>query len=98
MKPDMILFGESLPEGVFDQAMNFLQNSDVLIMVGSSLTVSPANQLPMLAKSFGAKLIFCTMEATPFDNIADVCLRGGAEVLLPKVADGVLGKEGRNSL
>ena len=88
----MILFGESLPEGLFEKSMAFLQSSDVVLMVGSSLTVSPANQLPLIAKSHGAKLIFCTLEVTPFDQLADVCLRGGSEVVLPLLADGVLGK------
>lgn len=78
IKPKVILFGESLPSGVMDGAMNACANSDCLIMVGSSLLISPANFIPRIAKQYGAKLIFVNRENTALDELADVFLKGNA--------------------
>jgi NAD-dependent deacetylase len=82
IKPKVVLFGEALPSGILDAAMNASQNCDCFLMIGSSLLVSPANFLPPIAKQSGAKLIFINREHTPLDGIADVFLKGsGGEIL-----------------
>ena len=78
IKPKVILFGESLPHGVLEGAMNECTNADCLIVVGSSLLVSPANFMPSIAKQYGAKLIFINRENTIMDDLADVFLKGSA--------------------
>ncbi|MFX1327204.1 MAG: NAD-dependent deacetylase [Promethearchaeota archaeon] len=78
IKPKVILFGESLPHGVLEGAMNECTNADCLIVVGSSLLISPANFMPSIAKQYGAQLIFINRENTIMDDIADVFLKGSA--------------------
>ena len=50
IKPKVVLFGESLPPGVLDGAMNACYRADCLLMVGSSLMVSPVNMIPAIDK------------------------------------------------
>jgi len=85
VKTDVILFGESLPTGVIQDAIVAAKGCDLLIMVGSSLLVSPANLLPAMAKANGAKIIFINKDPTPMDHLADVVLFGKAGEILPTV-------------
>ncbi|MFX1599969.1 MAG: NAD-dependent deacetylase [Promethearchaeota archaeon] len=78
IKPKVVLFGESLPYGVLDGAMAECTNADCLIVVGSSLLISPANFIPSIAKQYGAQLIFINRENTIMDELADVFLKGNA--------------------
>jgi len=78
IKPKVILFGESLPMGVLNAALNAVRKADCLIMVGSSLQVTPANSVPLIAKESGSKIIFVNKEPTIMDNLADVILEGKA--------------------
>ncbi|MFX1338766.1 MAG: NAD-dependent deacetylase [Promethearchaeota archaeon] len=78
IKPKVILFGESLPMGVMEGAMNACRECDCFLMVGSSLVVSPANFMPTIAKQYGASIIFINRESTVMDNLADIFLRGSA--------------------
>jgi len=78
IKPKVILFGESLPMGVMEGAMNACRECDCFLMVGSSLVVSPANFMPSIAKQYGASVIFINKESTVMDNLADIFIFGGA--------------------
>ncbi|MBD3193707.1 MAG: NAD-dependent protein deacylase [Candidatus Lokiarchaeota archaeon] len=78
IKPKVILFGESLPPGILESAINAIMLSDCFLMIGSSLLISPANLLPQLAKENGAKTIFINRENTMRDDLADIFLRGYA--------------------
>ena len=78
IKPKVVLFGESLPMGVMEGAMNACRDCDCFLMVGSSLVVSPANFMPSIAKQYGARILFINKESTVMDNLADIFLRGSA--------------------
>ncbi|MFX1303970.1 MAG: NAD-dependent deacetylase [Promethearchaeota archaeon] len=78
IKPKVVLFGESLPYGVLEGAMDECRDADCLIVVGSSLLISPANFMPSIAKQYGAQLIFINRENTIMDDLADVFLKGSA--------------------
>lgn len=71
LRPGVVLFGEGLPETVLDESHDAAMAARVFIVLGSSLQVSPANQLPALAKRSGALLAICNRDATPLDGIAD---------------------------
>jgi NAD-dependent deacetylase len=82
IKPKVVLFGEPLRQSVIERAMNACRSCDCFLMIGSSLTVSPANFLPSIAKESGAKVIFVNRERTVMDDIADIFLRGsGGEIM-----------------
>jgi len=71
LRPSIVLFGEMLPEQPFLTAEEAAIKSDVFLVLGSSLSVSPANQFPLLAKQTGAKLIIVNKEPTEMDGLAD---------------------------
>lgn len=75
VRPGIVLFGEQLPQDTFQQAEMLTQKADLFIVLGSSLTVSPANMFPLIAKENGAKLIIINRETTDFDMYADVTIR-----------------------
>ncbi|MHA6259710.1 NAD-dependent protein deacylase [Sporosarcina sp. CAU 1771] len=84
LRPSVVLFGEGLPEDAFNQAVVESQKADLFIVLGSSLTVTPANQFPLLAKDNGAQLVIVNLEPTEFDKYADLVInnRKIGEVLL----------------
>src|SRR5690625_1648984 len=71
LRPSVVLFGESLPEEAFHFALEGAQKSDLFIVLGSSLTVTPANQFPLIAKENGARLVIINQEHTELDAYAD---------------------------
>lgn len=75
IKPRVVLFGELLPPAFADAELH-IKNADVLIVLGSSLTVHPVSGLIDKANARGVKVIIVNREATPFDAIADVVFRG----------------------
>ena len=76
LKPDVVLFGEFLPEAALQRAMALAAGADVLLCVGSSLEVHPVAGLPDLALQTGGELAIITQGATPFDRLAAVRLGG----------------------
>ncbi|TWT07919.1 NAD-dependent protein deacylase [Planococcus sp. CPCC 101016] len=74
LRPSIVLFGEMLPEQPFEMAFDEASRADLFIVLGSSLSVSPANQFPLIAKEHGAKLVIVNQEATPLDGYADVVI------------------------
>jgi len=76
IRPSVVLFGESLPADAFDQAELEAQKANLFIVMGSSLTVSPANLFPMIAKQHGAKLVIINMDETDLDHEADLVING----------------------
>jgi NAD-dependent deacetylase len=74
LRPSVVLFGEGLPEDTFMKAVEESEKADLFIVLGSSLTVTPANQFPLLAKENGAKLVIVNLEPTLFDVYADLVI------------------------
>ncbi|HUV15126.1 MAG TPA: NAD-dependent deacylase [Pelolinea sp.] len=75
IKPDVVLFGEALPREVWNEAYHECLLTDLIIVVGSSLEVTPANTLPDMAKRNGAKLIINNLGPTHLDSRADLLLK-----------------------
>lgn len=86
LKPDVVLFGESLPEAIMAEARRFADESDVFLVVGSSLTVEPAASLPKTATREGM-LAVCNLDPTPHDDLAGVVLHEDVTAVLPELAD-----------
>ena len=74
LKPDVVLFGELLPEQAMAEAQLLAVEADLMICVGSSLTVHPVAGLPGLTLAAGGRLALVTTGATPFDAQAEVKL------------------------
>lgn len=86
LKPTVVLFGEPLPQPEITRAFELAQLADVMLVVGSSLVVYPAAEIPLAAVRAGAKLIVVNAEPTPFDGIAEVVIHGRAAEVLPGLA------------
>ncbi len=87
LKPNVILFGEQLPVHALNAAKSHTRRSDLMIVAGSSLQVSPAGDFPALAKSTGSRLIVINQEATPADDFADVVIHEDVVHVLPLLAE-----------
>jgi NAD-dependent deacetylase len=87
LKPDVVLFGEQLPEAQLQDAREHARKADVLLAAGSSLTVQPAASLPRTARRAGATLVVVNLESTPVSSVADVDIRGDVTDVLPRLAD-----------
>jgi NAD-dependent deacetylase len=76
VKPDVVLFGELLPEEAMHEAQSLAENCDLMLCVGSSLEVYPVAGLPQIALAAGAKLAIVTQGPTPYDSDAEIKLDG----------------------
>lgn len=87
VRPDVVWFGEMLPEETIDTAFIRSRQADIFFCVGTSALVHPAASLPVTAKSSGASLIEINPEPTPISAIADICLHDKAGRVLPQIVD-----------
>ena len=71
IKPNIVFFEENLPYKVLEDAYSEVEKCDLLLIVGTSLQVYPAAELPLAAKRNGAKLISVNRESTPLDKWID---------------------------
>jgi len=83
IRPNVVLFGEMLPDASLRLAESLIDGVELFIVLGSSLQVSPGNQLPRKAKAQGAKLVIVNYDPTPLDSYADLVIhRSIGETLL----------------
>lgn len=87
LRPDVVWFGEALPQDVWKSAMTQASACDIMIVVGTSLEVSPANLLPVYAKQNGAMIIEVNVEKTHMSSSMDLSLRTSAAKALPGLVD-----------
>lgn len=85
LRPDVVWFGEPLPQDVWQKAIIHASSCDVMIITGTSLVVSPANTLPLYAKQNGAMLIEVNPDKTIMSNDMDYSLRTTSAKGLPQL-------------
>ncbi len=85
LRPDIVWFGEPLPQDVWNEAMTRASSCDVMIVAGTSLVVSPANLLPAYARQNGALLIEVNPEETSMSSSMDLAIRSTSAKTLPKL-------------
>lgn len=86
MKPDVVLFGEPIPQNALFMADTLAKSCEVLLVVGTSAQVFPAASLPYTAKQWGAFIIECNIQETDFtQTITDAFLQAPAGESLPKL-------------
>lgn len=90
LKPDVVMFGEMIPQRAMLQAEAYARSADVVLTVGTSAQVYPAAELPLTAKRNGAVLIELNVNETDFTPFTDVFLEGPAGETLPELARGIL--------
>jgi NAD-dependent deacetylase len=90
LKPDVVLFGEPIPEPALARSYDLACRCGVMLVAGTSATVMPAAAMPLLARRCGATLIEVNLEQTELTPSVDIALRGSAGTVLPALADAVL--------
>jgi NAD-dependent deacetylase len=88
LKSDTISFGQSLIPEVIDRALRVSEECDLLLAVGSTLSVYPAANCVPIARASGATVIIVNGEATAMDHHADHALRGRIAEILPALLAG----------
>jgi len=90
LKPMATFFEEKPPEDAIERAAEEAKKCDLMLILGSSLVVEPAAQIPRIAKRNGAKLVIINMEPTWFDNACDIVIHERVGLVLPKVVKYVI--------
>lgn len=76
LKPEVVLFGELLPEAALADAHSLAAGADLMLCVGSSLEVYPVAALPGLTQSGGGRLAIINQGPTPYDDAAEIRMGG----------------------
>ncbi|MDA3918637.1 MAG: NAD-dependent deacylase [Deltaproteobacteria bacterium] len=88
LKPDVIFFGEAIPEPACTHSFNEAKKADCFILIGTTGTVAPANTIPSIAKSNEAKII----EINPYkseytSSVTDIFLEEKASIAMEKLME-----------
>jgi len=92
LKPDVVLFGEQIPERALTSSYELASMCKVMLVAGTSATVMPAAAMPLLARRQGATLVEVNIERTELTPQVDFTLRGRWAEVLPALAEAVLSK------
>jgi len=87
MKSATILFGQRIPTDILTRAKELAETCDLFMVIGSSLRVSPAANLPRLAVKNDIPLIIVNLVATPMDSYADLVIQEKAGLVLPRLVE-----------
>jgi NAD-dependent deacetylase len=90
LKPDVILFGEQLPQAAWGKAQREARQCDLMLVAGSSLEVLPVAGLPMQALDRGAHLIIINNTRTYLNVRADVTILEDVAMIIPAITERVL--------
>ena len=82
LKSGVVMFGEQLPAPEINAAYEAAERADAILVVGSSLQVAPVSELPAVVRRRGGRIAILTEGDTPYDDVANVRLRGRAGVQL----------------
>jgi NAD-dependent deacetylase len=85
LKTATISFGQALDAEVIDAAAQAAADCDVLLAVGTSLSVHPAAGLVEVAAAHGARVVIVNAEPTPYDGLADLVIREPISTALPRL-------------
>ncbi len=86
LRPNVVLFDELLPQEPWEAAVQAARASRLMLIVGSSLQVTPAAYLPLETLEGGGRLIIVNREPTPYDDRAAITIRASAGGVLAEMA------------
>lgn len=86
-RPDVVWFGELLPEETLTRAFEAAAGADICLVVGTSAVVHPAASIPLATLRSGGRIVEVNPERTPLSDHADWCLPGPAASILPELLD-----------
>jgi len=83
----VVNFGQSLPRNALAASYQHSERCDLFVVVGSSLVVTPAADMPKVALEAGARLVIINQGETPFDRLANLRFREEIGEVLPPAVD-----------
>ena len=89
LRPDVVWFGEALPDDAIDRARELSASCDVMLVVGTSGVVFPAAAMPLIAKEAGATVIDVNPERDALAQRCDLFLKGPGGKVLPRLVAAV---------
>ena len=89
VRPDVVWFGEMLPQDQFSSGEKAAEWSDICFVVGTSAVVYPAAYIPISAKQAGSYIVEINLEPTELTRFADYSLYGKSGEILPLILDEV---------
>lgn len=92
MKPAVVMFGESLDSEALRVSFEAAERADLVLALGSSLTVTPAAHIPLAAAQHGAPYVIVNQGGTPHDGIATLKLDADVAEVLPRAVRAALGE------
>ncbi len=90
LRPDVVWFGEALPQDALQRAQEAAAQCDLFLSIGTSTMVYPAAELPFIAGRNGATVVEINPDETPLSKLADFVVREKAGVALPEIAKAML--------
>ncbi len=87
IRPDVVWFGEALPQSVLMDSFNAAKDADVFFSIGTSAVVQPAASLPLEAKNAGAYVVEINTEPTVISDLMDESILGKSGEILPQLVD-----------
>jgi NAD-dependent deacetylase len=97
IRPDVVWFGEMLPEEEWRASVRAAESANIFLSVGTSAVVYPAASIPLLAKQSGAYLVEINPEPTPLTPRADEFLQGPSGTILPGIVDALVRMRGTST-
>lgn len=85
LRPDIVWFGEMIPQDAWEDSIRFISRADAVLVVGTSAVVYPAAAIPELARSAHAKVIEINIEPAMISDSVDLSLVGKAGEILPRI-------------
>jgi len=85
LRTETVMFEQSMPNGAVEEARTTIQNSDLLVVIGSTLIVRPANELPAEALRRGIPVIMVNFDDTCYDSNAISLVRQPAGIFFDEV-------------
>lgn len=85
IRPDLVFFGEQIPSEAYKEAFALTDQSDLVIVAGTSGGVVPASLIPPRIQDAGGKIIEINMAPSAYTSISDIFLEGPAEQVLPAI-------------
>ena len=89
LRPDVVWFGEMLPEGAYARAAEAARRAEVFLSIGTSAVVYPAAGLPLLAAEHGAYVAEINVEPSAIAESVDEVVLGKAGAVLPTLVAAV---------
>ena len=87
LKPDIVYFGERLPDRALERAVDAATDAEVFVAIGTTLTVQPVASLAGVAVDRGARLVVVNAQPTPYDHLADQVIREPIDVAVPALVE-----------